>query len=177
MSIHEVKFDGKVIARVNVSAAAAKKTLAIVGEPVGDAKSREFVAIAKLFEANRPSKTDLSCIAPTDDSYDVGVLIAGILYQADIKTIYPSYESRQGFGTLLDSLIDVMDKSLDKEHSQGNICLFDLSYIEEGLRQSMSSIIHNTSQTSMTLEYDYYEQQNHFILPTKYEYHFGNWYH
>jgi hypothetical protein len=70
-----------------------------------------------------------------------------------------------------------MDKSLDKEHRQGNICLFDLSYIEEGLRQSMSSIIHNTSQTSMTLEYDYYEQQNHFILPTKYEYHFGNWYH
>lgn len=177
MATHEVKFDGTIIARVLVSAEAEKKTLAIVGEPVGDAKSREFVTIAKLFEANRPSKTDLTCIAPTDDSYDVGVMIGGVLFQADIKTIYPSFEARKGHGALLDDLIDIMDKSLEKEKRQGNICLFDLSYIGQGLRQSMSSIIHNTSQTSMTLEYDYSGQQNHFILPKKYEFHLGNWYH
>ncbi|GHD56179.1 hypothetical protein [Jeongeupia chitinilytica] len=171
MPAKTITFDGAIVAGVEVGAVAWSQAVALLGNPTTPPKQRECVAVAKLIEAK------LICSAPTHHSYDVGVTIAGQRYRADIKTLYPSYEARHGHVALNQDLLDLIDRELAKEAKQGNVCLFDLSYLPTASRQTLVGVIHNTDPNAMTLEYDYAGLQLHFTLPCKHEVHRGNWYH
>ena len=75
-----------------------------------------------------------------------------------------------------------MDSEAEKEKKQGNMALFDLSYLSVAIRQSVVGIIHHTYPNSaITLEYDTDGKQLHITWPIRYELHRGEkaaaWYH
>lgn len=166
-----VKFNGKVVAWVEVPSTEWNQACSILGAPQADADYRECVAVAKLLQAG------ITCLAPQHAAYDVILVIQG-QRQADIKTLYYSYGIENG--TVQEKkadILDLIDREVDKEDRQGTQCLFDLSYIDNWLREQVVGAIHNCYPHAMTLEYDLADNQIHFIYPRVVEYHRGDWYH
>jgi hypothetical protein len=163
-----IRFDGVNIAWVTVDATAYNEAKAVIGNANTDSAGRERMAVAKMRE------TAIVCAAPTNASYDVRVTLKNaVTYNADIKTLYPSHGVANANNAAAKSDIwDLIDREHEKEKGQGNICLFDLSYLHAGLRDDTIGGIHNGYPDAITLWYTTDGRDVHVCLPTIDERHY-----
>jgi hypothetical protein len=145
---------------------AAKAALELTGI-MSDTKMKECCVVAKLMEASNP-KWPIKCKVPTDEGHDVILELFGKNHTVDIKVLYPNVGLTLSGATasaITEDLIGEIDHAYAKEKKQGNICCFDLSYLNTTQRQSIVGGIHNTYPNCITLEYDMLDAQLHVVWP------------
>lgn len=99
---------------------------------LSDSDRRECMEIAKL------TKAGYECRAAASAAWDVEVKISGDWKNIDLKALFvPGYMSGSDRATRLLLLTEEIDTAMSKEERQGAICMFDLSYIPDDLRQDV----------------------------------------
>lgn len=170
MATIPISFDNRVDAYVTVNDALwarAKQLLGLSVHPTYSAL-REAVAVTKQLQAG------MSCKKRTDAGHEVIVTAAGHNHRVDIKTLYPNYDAREwarhepdnASSILADDLVWKVGTEVQKEaRDDGGICLFDLSYLEPALRQTLANTIHEAHPSAITLEYDMDDRMLHVVWP------------
>lgn len=181
----ELDFSGKKFyVQVNqTSWTKAKTTLGMTGMPSATEK-KECCVVSKLIDASG-TRFNATFRAPTHADHDVIIVLDGHNHTVDIKVLYPDVGLTLGNASetdIVESLVAEMNSAWTKEKKQGNVCLFDLSYIGDARRQKLAGGIHNTYPACLTLEYDMNNSQLHLIWPAQMrEVHIGTksatWYH
>lgn len=166
MTVKTIQFNGRNVAWVTVNETAYGEARRIIDGTTPPAE-RERVAVTKLREAMYP------CAVATDASHDVRVTIAGVVYSADIKTLYLSHGVPDDNSRAAQTDIwATIDHAYDKEVGQGTTALFDLSYLNAALREGTIGGIHNTYPKAITLWYSHDGREVHLNLPdVHHEYH------
>lgn len=161
-----IRFNGVNVAWVTVSQACYTQAEVAIGTAPTDSAGRERMAVAKLREAN------IVCAAALHPSYDARVTVAGVVYNADIKSLFRTYGVANDNSRAAQADIwSIIDHEHEKEEGQGAVCLFDLSYLHADLRDGVIGGIHNTYPDAMTLWYTHDGRDVHFCYPGKGEVH------
>jgi hypothetical protein len=124
------------------------------------------MTVAKLLEV------PIDCHTALHPSYDVRVTVAGVVYNADIKSLFRTYGVPDDNSRAAQADIwNIIDHEYEKEKKQGATCLFDLSYLNADLRTDVVGGIHNTYPDAMTIWYTHDGRDVHFCMPGKHEKH------